>query len=104
MINKKEEYSIDNFQLVEELLDADFFWINVENENKQIKKIVKGKKQKTNNILDEELRKKARRKRAAHNRLVKNQKERDLTKGLNNICGIILIHYHWTSRVYVWHR
>lgn len=62
MNNKKEEYLIDNLQLMEDILsDNHTFWINVENENKQInqiKKIVKGKKQKTNNILDEELREK----------------------------------------------
>lgn len=84
MNNKKEEFSIDNLQLMEDILsDNHTFWINVENENKQIKKIVKGKKQKTNNILDEELRKKkARRKRAAHNRFVKNQKRKRLNKGI----------------------
>lgn len=73
--------------LVDLLLEPNFSWEFNKDRNNQTSsvKIVKGKKQKTNNILDEELRKKkARRKKCAHNRLVKNQKERDLIKGLNN--------------------
>lgn len=72
--------------LVDLLLEPNFSWEFNKDRNNQtssVKKIVKGKKQKTNNILDEELRKKkARRKKCAHNRLVKNQKRKRLNKGI----------------------